>query len=61
MLYGLSMLLLLGAATTCIATLSIRLTMQKNLLRNPAINSFFYYVSRILRATLQAVQLRSLG
>ena len=48
-------------ATTCPAALSARLAMQKNALRNKAINSFFCYARRTLRTTGQAVQLINLG
>jgi len=48
-------------ATTCPAALSARLTMQKNSLRNKAINSFFCYARRTLRTTGQAVQLINPG
>jgi hypothetical protein len=48
-------------ATPCIAALRTRLTIQKNSLRTYAINSFFCYVSRILRTTLHGVQLITLG
>nr|NOY01917.1 hypothetical protein [Gammaproteobacteria bacterium] len=48
-------------ATACPAALGARLAMQKNALRNKAINLFFCYARRTLRTTGQAVQLINLG